>query len=358
MPPAPALLSPVDTYTACAGSALTFTWDEVLTATAGYELEWTDAVSGTVTFVSAVPSLALPGGLTGGSHTWRVRSVNDCGAGLWSGARGVYGIAAPLSASLRRPADRAQSTQTLPAFTWNALTDATSYTLQVSTEPGFDPLTLDVDTTALSYTASGTPWTLDTYYWRVRGANVCATGPWSEARSFELVDELAAFLPVILKFPEPPCTNLIANGGFESDSGWTLSGLKRPVYTTDQFVEGTRSLLLGVVPPNGDGNAYSSAYQAISLSAGMSSATLGFWMQRDTEDTYGDAQQVVILDDALRVERVLANVLNDSGVWSYTSFDLTDYIGRTIFVYFNVVNDGDGSRTWMYLDEVVLDVCS
>lgn len=356
-PPAPPLTSPADGYSACAGTPLTFTWDTVLTATAGYELEWTDPVVGTQLFSATATSLTLPGGLTAGAHSWRVRAVNECGPGVWSVSRTTTGLAVPAAPVLRRPAVNAETLETLPTFTWDALTTAVSYTLQVAAVPGFDLPLVQGNTLTPSYTLTGSPLALGTYYWRVRAANSCGAGDWSEVRAFAVVDTLSGFLPLILKYPEPVCTESLANGGFESDSGWTLSGSTPPVYVTDQFVTETRSLRLGIVPPSGDASAYSSAYQAVTLPATASSATLGFWLQRHSADTSGDAQQAIILNESLGVERVLMNVLSDDGAWSHATFDLTPYLGRTIAVYFNVVNDGDGNRTCMYLDDVTLEVC-
>jgi hypothetical protein len=44
-------------------------------------------------------------------------------------------------------------------------------------------------------------------------------------------------------------------------------------------------------------------------------------------------------------------------VWKQVTYDLSPYRGMAIVLYFNVINDGDGYRTWMYVDDVSVNVC-
>jgi hypothetical protein len=53
---------------------------------------------------------------------------------------------------------------------------------------------------------------------------------------------------------------------------------------------------------------------------------------------------------------VLRQVRND-GVWRQKTYDLSPYRGMTIVLYFNVINDGNGRRTWMYVDDVSVNLC-
>lgn len=359
-PPAPALLSPPDEHTACAGSTLTLTWTEVLTAT-GYWVEWVDATPVTQTIAATGLSVTLPTTLTAGHYEWRLRSENECGVGPWSGGRTVDLVAMPDPPALHTPPDEARTLDTTPLFAWDAATVgalnwAPTFTLQVSGVPGFVPLVLETPVAGTAYTPS-VPLALGDYFWRVRGHNVCGSGDWADADTFQLVEAVPVYLPLVFKSPPPPpCEERVANGGFESDEAWTRSGLRPPTYTTAEAHSGARSLLHGTLPPAVDSNAYSSAYQPLTLPA-ATSATLSFWVKRRTDDTGGDAQQALVLNDSLGVDRVLMNTLSDDGQWTHASYDLSEYLGRTIYLYFNVTNDGDGARTWMYLDDVSLQVC-
>jgi hypothetical protein len=68
-----------------------------------------------------------------------------------------------------------------------------------------------------------------------------------------------------------------------------------------------------------------------------------------------DWQQALILADDFPNPTILATVMNitsNSGVWTHQTFDLMPFAGQTVWVYFNVYNDGWGyGRTWMYVDD-------
>ena len=55
----------------------------------------------------------------------------------------------------------------------------------------------------------------------------------------------------------------------------------------------------------------------------------------------------------------LMRVLEDDGVWKHATFDLTQYAGRNLVLYFNVYNDSTGAsgRTWMYVDDASVIAC-
>ena len=49
----------------------------------------------------------------------------------------------------------------------------------------------------------------------------------------------------------------------------------------------------------------------------------------------------------------------NSTVWREASFDLTAYRGKSVVIYFETYNDSTSAagRTWMFLDDVSLEVC-
>ena len=184
-----------------------------------------------------------------------------------------------------------------------------------------------------------------------------------------------------------PSDQLIINCGFETDEGWVFGETPRPAaYTTEDAHWGARSVRLGIKPPTTDAYSWSSVCQRITIPANAKSATLSFWYKPFTEcacrsnwqqfDWSGfsvdqpsrippdrnplswtscDWQQAFILADDFPNPTILATVMNinsNSGVWTHKTFDLTPFAGQTVWVYFNVYNDGWGyRRTWMYLDD-------
>ena len=108
------------------------------------------------------------------------------------------------------------------------------------------------------------------------------------------------------------------------------------------------------------GASYSSSYQTINLPAGSESITLDFWYLPGTEDTSGDFQRVALLKPgSYSMVKELMRVLEDDGVWKHATFDLTQYAGRSLVLYFNVYNDSTGAtgRTWMYVDDASVIAC-
>ncbi len=184
-----------------------------------------------------------------------------------------------------------------------------------------------------------------------------------------------------------PSDQLIINCGFEADEGWVFGETPRPaVYTTEDAHWGARSVRLGIKPPTTDAYSWSSVRQRITIPANAASATLSFWYKPFSEAPCGgnwqqfdwsdfsvdqpgrirpgrnslswascDWQQALILADDYPNPTILATVLSissNSGVWTNKTFDLMPFAGQTVWVYFNVYNDGWGyGRTWMYVDD-------
>src|SRR5690606_2706071 len=70
-----------------------------------------------------------------------------------------------------------------------------------------------------------------------------------------------------------------------------------------------------------------------------------------------DRQEIMLLTPHGKVLKILQRVRrNDSG-WAESLIDLTEFRGKSFYLYFNVFNDKSGTRTWMYLDDVMVDVC-
>lgn len=187
-------------------------------------------------------------------------------------------------------------------------------------------------------------------------------------------------LPLITTRATPTCTNLIANGGFESASAWTFPITASTAgYSPAAAHSGSRSARFGLLPsvsaavqgPDriehnllGEsaplGGTYSSGYQTITIPAADTAATLRFWYKLGTYAPYGDFQRVVLLEPgSYKLIRELKRWLEGSQTWREATFDLTAYRGRSLVVYFEVYNDGTGpqGRTWMFIDDVSVEAC-
>ncbi|HDN80638.1 MAG TPA: hypothetical protein ENG33_09275, partial [Chloroflexi bacterium] len=166
------------------------------------------------------------------------------------------------------------------------------------------------------------------------------------------------YLPLILKTTVEACQELVENGGFETDAAWIIGPTLRPArYVTDTVHSGSRSVLLGIKPGEADSLTYSSIRQLITLPA-SSNITLTFWYYPISQGDVGDHQEALLLDENGAILEVLWRDNENDGVWKSRSFDLTGYAEQKVYVYFNVLNDGDGiGVAAMYVDDVSVQAC-
>ena len=187
------------------------------------------------------------------------------------------------------------------------------------------------------------------------------------------------------------CSELVSNGGFETNATWffTLTG-STAGYSTEQPHTGVRSARLGLLPAamaTGDlsglgqpgrvqparnllgelapmGATYSSGYQTIRIPSTPNRVTLTLWYYPGSDATSGDFQRVMLLQPSTYAEyKTLMKVQENDRAWKQTTFDLTPYLttylGKSLVLYFEVLNDSTAStgRTWMYVDDVSVRAC-
>ena len=126
-----------------------------------------------------------------GNYTINVHATDAGGPPIVRDATINVAVAngAPAAVSLSAPADGASGVATMPTLTWTAIPAATSYTVEVASDPGFATIVSSGTVTGTSFQATGlAPST--TYYWRVRATNACGAGTNSVARSFTTAAEV------------------------------------------------------------------------------------------------------------------------------------------------------------------------
>jgi hypothetical protein len=177
---------------------------------------------------------------------------------------------------------------------------------------------------------------------------------------------------------EVACSEAIANGGFETNSGWDLPITEYPAaYSTVQAYSGSRSMRTGIVNAADNTYSYSSARQMVSIPAGTTSTYLTFWVKPFSNQVIGlslpakpaagaalnevqmsgDVQYVLVLDSNLNIINTLLWQLSNSQVWTEYQFNLAAYAGKTIWLHFGTYNDGLDGISSMYVDDVSLDIC-
>ena len=130
-----------------------------------------------------------------------------------------------------------------------------------------------------------------------------------------------------------------------------------PQIVTSPVFSGAYSAQFGSQTQNA--SSYSSARQWVTIPWSHPRVVLQFWAYTWAQSLSGDdRQQVVLLAPGDTVMSVPWKVLQNQQSWQPHSFELIGLAGQTFAVYFNVINDGVGGRTAMWVDDARLWACS
>jgi len=100
----------------------------------------------------------------------------------------IYRLPPPPAAApvLLSPLDNSVDQPLSTTFSWNTVSGATSYTLQVSSDSLFSSFIFNAFVSGTSRTVSGLAVNA-TYYWRVNAGNYSGVGPWSSVWRFTII---------------------------------------------------------------------------------------------------------------------------------------------------------------------------
>ncbi len=180
----PVLVSPTNGNSGSV-NPLKLVWNGVPTATSYIiQLDTANPPGITIATVSGT-TYTLPSAIAVGTYYWRVRAVNAVNdLSDWSNIFS-FTLVSPDNGA---PSNNYQATST-PTLTWNRVSGATEYEIQVDNTPAFNT-TLEFTTTvpASSLYVTTDPLLDGTYYWHVRARQADGKwGAWSVTQSF-LVD--------------------------------------------------------------------------------------------------------------------------------------------------------------------------
>ncbi|MHA2252977.1 MAG: glycoside hydrolase family 78 protein [Candidatus Kariarchaeaceae archaeon] len=126
-------------------------------------------------------------------YVWRVRARDSNGNdGFWSETRTFTIDTTKLAApTLLSPIDAESFGDNTPTFTWNSISGANSYEIEIDDDTSFTSVIQIGYPSSTSYTSpSLSP---NTYYWRVRGIEITDNlGEWSVVRSFTILVPIEA----------------------------------------------------------------------------------------------------------------------------------------------------------------------
>jgi len=198
------------------------------------------------------------------TYYWRVNANNSSGTSNWSETWNFTTINLSIPV-LTYPSINEVNVSLNPALSWNNISDAISYNLQVSNDPSFASFFVNVSgITNTSYQLNNLS-NETVYYWRVSANYSNGTSDWSDVRKFT-TEAAQVQLPVVQ-------TKYATNIGVSSS---TLNGLVNPngLSTTIQFEYGKttsygNSITASQSPVNGNVNV--DVYASLS---GLTSNTL------------------------------------------------------------------------------------
>ncbi|MEI2690309.1 MAG: hypothetical protein V9H69_11600 [Anaerolineae bacterium] len=182
------------------------------------------------------------------------------------------------------------------------------------------------------------------------------------------------------------CYETLADGGFETGPelltypqiarAWQTPSTPLPAgYAQDIRRSGAFAMRTGAGPAGPNVYSYSSAYQPVSIPAGVQSATLSFWRYPTLGEAaaVGDAavEAATMLSAGPEVADyqyllavfadgsydVLRTWRDNSQTWLLTTVDLSAYAGRSFNLHFGTFNNGAGGRSGMVLDDVAVQIC-
>jgi hypothetical protein len=143
--------------------------------------EYSDSVS----ITSAEPSSPLPQG----TYHWRVQASNGCGTEGYSDAWTFTIQDAVAAPTLTTPANRSDTCDTTPTFSWGSVAGASDYIIEIDDDASFASPEVSGYVLDTTYTVpSDHPLTAGTYHWRVHAQSGCGAGPSSTAWTLTIND--------------------------------------------------------------------------------------------------------------------------------------------------------------------------
>ncbi len=144
-------------------------------------------------------------------YFWRVNASNTHGVSPWSNRQCFTTIGScPTAPSLVAPLNGMTAVSVFPTASWTAVTGATAYRLQVSTDSIFSAVVFDDSAITVLSTQIGQLQPGTTYFWRVSSRNSAGTSPHSDVWYFTNMLPAPALLePVDGSTGIPTTTTLI-----------------------------------------------------------------------------------------------------------------------------------------------------
>lgn len=193
--------------------------------------------------------------LPAGTYYWGVQAVDNGKKGS-NFATGTFTVSAMPVPVLLTPTPYQDSIPALTPFTWTSVPTATQYQIQITDDPTFNTLFVDVTLTSPQYQNTQNLTLSTHYYWRVKAIGATASSGWSAIGHFRTFPQ---FSEINAGFGNSS-HNSIGCADFDNDNDLdiALNGIYSPTtgYETVLLRNETDTFTKVSVPFNGVSNAY------------------------------------------------------------------------------------------------------
>ena len=178
-------------------------------------------------------------GLVAGAYYYRVKTNNDCGSSSWT-----VGTLVTVTATLSPPASISYPASTCTAafrVSWDAVSTATSYTLQRATSSSFAEAKDLYTGPATFFDENGLG--LGTYYYRVLATNTCGSSSWQAGSTIMVTTTPGA--PASISYPSSNCGGSFAVSWAEVSGAsiYTLQRATNMAFTDAKQIHSSTELL-------------------------------------------------------------------------------------------------------------------
>jgi uncharacterized lipoprotein YddW (UPF0748 family) len=231
-----------------------FSWEEVADSES-YQVQIARAQNpGTLVFNSPLlqqNSFILQGGTLEGQEDYVFRVRTKAGNSVSWSQQGAFSTGQPQGTVINSPASGTQNTNLSVTIQWDPVASATSYHLQIATDPSFNQASMVVDQKPISlnlFTAAVEKYNT-THYVRVRAANTCGHSLWSTVNTFTTkLGTIAEFSPqsVLKTYPNPAGNSCEVGFPFRigkrtilihDSNGRTVARIQRSGYATSDKID-------------------------------------------------------------------------------------------------------------------------
>ena len=286
---------------------------------------------------------------------------------------------APIAPTLLTPANGASSQPLQPVFTWSAVPQAVSYTIQIASDSGFTTIIDTATTSEPTYTALSELPSNTRLYWRVTANNACGQ---NQASYFSFTT-----LALPGDCPLDTTVQTLLSNGFEDDtSGWTTSSGNSYTWAIQQATVHTGLKAFMAPDPDVVSDLRLISPQVTLPASGLDQITLQYFNWREMEASSAGCYDGGILEVSTNsgstwtqitgtdlvtdpytgvIENSFTNPLTNLSAWCGTSngwlhsvVNLQAYAGQTVQLRFRLGSDSSVGKTGWSVDDVKIQGCS